>query len=377
MSRRRGQGEGTIIQRPDGRWAAAVSLGNGRRKWFYGKTHREVRDKLTGALRAHQQGLPLAGERQKVDAFLARWLDEVARPKVRPSTFRSYESLVRIHIAPALGHVPLAKLTPQDVNALLSQKLVGGLSPRRVQLIRIVLHMALKQATRWGLLPRNVAGLVDSPKVERREVQPLNPDEARAFLASVAGDRLEAVYFVALALGLRQGEALGLRWADVDLESGSAVVTASLQRIAGKLERVATKTKQSRRTAALPSIVIDALRRHRVRQMQERLVAGSRWVETGLVFTTTRGTPIDGRSVYRRFQAALARAGLRRVRFHDLRHSFASLLIAQGIHPKVLQASLGHATIGVTMDTYGHLFADAQRDAATKMNAVFAGPSGR
>ncbi len=370
MSKRRGHGEGSIYQRKDGRWVAALSLGNGRRKNFYGATHKEVRDRLTEAARAHQLGLPIAAEKERLSAFLTRWLNEAAKPRVRASTFASYESLVRIHILPEIGSIALAKLTPSDVNGLLSRKLAAGLSPRRVQLIRVVLSMALKQAERWGMLPRNVAALVASPRVERHEVQPLTPDEARQLLAAVAGDRLEALYSVALAMGLRQGEALALRWQDIDIDKGRAAVLASLQRVDGKLQRVAPKTKQSRRTGALPSVVVEALRRHRNRQRQEKLLAGTRWRETGLVFTTSIGTGIDAGYVWRHFQRTLKAAGLRRMRFHDLRHSCASLLIAQGIHPKVLQATLGHATIGITMDTYGHLFSDAQRDAAVKMDAA-------
>src|SRR5262249_51095981 len=209
-----------------------------------------------------------------------------------------------------MGRVRLDKLMPADVQALMNRKREAGLSAKTVQYMRGVLRSALNRALRWGLVPRNVADLVDGPKVERYEIRPFMLAEARAFLDTVRGNRLEALYSVALTMGLRQGEALGLRWEDVDLDAGTLQVRRQLQRVGGQLQPVAVKTARSRRTLAMPPSIVGALREHRRRQVQDRLLAGSRWRETGYVFTTSIGTPLEARNVVRSFKATLVRAGL-------------------------------------------------------------------
>ena len=224
MAGRRGHGEGSIYQREsDGKWCTAVDLGyvNGKRKRkvIYGKTRKEAAEKLKVVLRDQQQGLPVAMERHTVAHFFERWLADTIAPNRRAKTYRSYEQIARCHIVPDLGRVPLAKLEPQQVQSLLKRKQAEGLSPRTVAYIRAVLRQALNQALRWGLVARNVAALVEPPKVERYKIKPLTPEQATIFLRTAAGDRLEALYRVALSLGLRQGEALGLRWEDIDFEA--------------------------------------------------------------------------------------------------------------------------------------------------------------
>jgi integrase len=265
------------------------------------------------------------------------------------------------------------RLTPQHVEAFLSGKLESGLSPRTVEYLRAVLRQALNRAIKWGYLTRNVAALADGPRVERPEIRPFTPDQARLFLASVRGDRVEALYSVALALGLRQGEALGLLWEDVDLEAGTLAVRHALQRVDGRLQLVEPKTFRSRRNLFMPRVVVEALNAHRKRQLLDRLVAGSRWTEAGLVFTSSIGTPLDGRNVTQRFQAQVERAGLPRQRFHDLRHGCASLLLAQGVSPRVVMETLGHSQIGLTLGTYSHVIPALQRDAADQMERVLTG----
>jgi len=371
---KRGQNEGSIYKRKDGRWTAVVNLGyvggKRRRKAFYGKTRKEVQDKLVEALRARQQNLPLAPERQILKQFLERWLEQSARPTLRPRTYEGYRDHVNNHIVPALGHIRLARLSPEDIQQFLNDKLATGLSPRTVQYMHAVLRRALNQAVKWGYLVRNAATLVDRPRSEAYEIEPLTPEQARKFLEAVKGDRLEALYRVALALGLRKGEALGLRWEDVDFDSAQLSVRYSMQRIDGKLQLVETKTKRSRRTISMPDSVVSALRQHRARQLQERLLAGGKWQDTGLVFTTTIGTPIDGRKVSGHFKAILKEAGLPQKRFHDLRHTCASLLLAQGVHPRVVMDILGHSTIGMTMNTYSHVIPALQQNAAALMDAL-------
>jgi hypothetical protein len=211
---RRGANEGTIRERKDGRWEARVLVTgpDGRRtRWsLLGRTRADVRDKLQAAQRAEADGLPALGERLTVGGFLDAWLRDAVRSKVRPKTFASYESIVRVHLGPSLGRLSLSRLTPQHVQAVLNAKAGTGLSPRTVAYIRAVLRQALGQAERWSLISRNAARLAEPPRVPRREVQPFSPEEARRFLEVIGGDRLEALYLVAVGVGLRQGEILGL-----------------------------------------------------------------------------------------------------------------------------------------------------------------------
>ena len=374
---RRGANEGNIYPRADGRWEARAHLGyeagRRRRKSFYGRTRREVQEKLTRALRDLQQGLPVTNdERETVEHYLRRWLAETVRPRRRPRTYTTYEGWVRCHLIPELGRIRLVGLTPQHVQSMMNRELANGLSPRSVLHLRAVLRSALTQAVRWGILPRNVAALVDPPHVPKYEIHPLSPDEARAFLEMVAGDRLAALYTVALAVGLRQGEALGLRWNDIDLDHGSLAVRHALQRVNGKLQLGEPKTVLSRRTIALPPFAVTALRQHRGRQRQERLWEGAQWQEHMLVFTSTIGTPLDGSAVTKRLQRLLREAELPKQRFHDLRHSAATLLLVQGVPARVVMETLGHSQISLTLNTYSHVSPALQREAATRMEELLA-----
>jgi integrase len=352
--RGRGQGEGSIFKRrSDGRWCAGINLGwkNGKRhrKWFYGATRDAVQRQLTTSLRAHHQGFNVAPERQTVAQFLQRWLTDCVAPSTRPRTLDSYSDTVRLHLIPTIGKVPLGKLTPQHVQAMMNAKL-ADFSPRSVQYTHSVLSRALNRAVKWDLVPRNVCTLVSPPRVPRHQVEPLSPDDARRLLDAVKDTQHEALYSVAMALGLRKGEALGLRWQDVDLDAATLSVCHQLQARRGK-HLTEPKSDRSRRTLPLPEFAVKALRAHRARQLQARLIAGSRWQDTGHVFTTSIGTPMDGSRVSKHFRTALAKAGLPRKRFHDLRHTAASLLLVQGVHPRVVMETLGHSQIGVTMNT--------------------------
>jgi integrase len=374
---RRGNGEGTILRRTDGRWAAAIVFEGYQRKWIYGKTRRDVSDRLRKIRTDVAEGRPVMNERLTVSEYLNRWLNEVAKQRTRPMTWRGYEHLVRLHILPTLGRVRLAKLTPQHVQSLVTQKVrEGSLAPRTIQYMHSVLRAALNQAVRWRMVHYNAAAMVSTPPPTRREVRVLAPGEARQLLDAARGDRLEALYSVALALGLRQGEALGLMWGDLDLESGVLRVRRASQRIPHQgTQLVETKTMRSRRTLVMLPIVISRLRAHRARQALERLAAGDRWVDLDLVFPSERGTLADGPNVTHRFHKLLKRAGLPPMRFHDLRHACASLLLVQGVHPRVVMETLGHSQISLTMNTYSHVLPILQREAADRMEAVLREPS--
>jgi integrase len=404
---KRGQKEGSVYKRTDGRWVASVNLGwkNGKRirKSYYGETRKEVQGHLTRALANLQNGLPLVGDKQSVADYLAWWLENVANSAVRESTWTSYEELVRLHLAPAFAKLPLSKLTPQHVRGFLSEKMASGLSSRRVQYIHAVLRAALNTALKDQLLIRNSAAMVKPPRVVAKEVQPLTPEEARRFLGSIKGNRLEALFTVAVSLGLRQGEALGLRWSDVDFEASTLRVRYALQRVkAGNrticsantregtgskrsplsvFHLVEPKTKQSRRTIAIPKVTLRSLVDHKTRQAQERLLAGTAWqvpvlVCEGhrlsvddLVFVTRVGTPFDAPTVTHRFQSLLKRAGIGHHRFHDLRHTAATLLSVQGVHARAIQAALGWENLSM-LSRYSHFVEEQRQAVASAMDSI-------
>ncbi|MBI4852241.1 MAG: site-specific integrase [Acidobacteria bacterium] len=372
---KRGQNEGSIYKRADGRWASAISLGfqdgKPKRKTFYGATRKEVQEKLNVALRDFQQGLPVnLDERQTVSQFLDRWLTDCVKPSVRPKTYSSYSQLIRLYIKPKLGRIALTKLTPQHVQTMMNELMEKGLSPRTTLYTRTVLRKALGQALKWALVGRNVATLVDPPRYKRPEIVPLSPEQCRVFLKSIKGGRMEALYSVALALGLRIGEATGLRWQDIDFDKRTLRVNVALQRIEGKLELTEPKTERSKRTLPLPETIVSSLQTHRIRQLEERLSAGKKWQDTGFVFTTLIGTPLDARNVLRWFKVAIKNAKLPDQRFHDLRHSCASLLLAQGVPARTVMEILGHSQISLTMNTYSHVMPEMTRDAADLMDSI-------
>ena len=420
MPTRRGRGDGGITKRSDGRWMAQADLGwrdgKRRRKTIYGRTKREVQDKLRETLQRFERGLSPLPEKETVRGYLGRWL-QVKKGHLRSRTYMSYEQAVRLHLLPGLGHVRLAKLSPQDVATWFRVHADEGTGPRSIQYARTVLRAALNQALRWELVSRNAAALTDPPRHRPREIQPLTSEQARALLRAVVGHRLEALITVALGLGLRRGEALALRWDAVDLEAGvlsvrhtldwkagDPVVRRSLaaecdrllarlnattdsatrrglqallaetrqklNAVRGSVQFSEPKTARSRRTITLPDVVATALRKHRSRQLEERLTAGSRWRESGLVFTTPIGTPIGTHSLHRTFKAILRGAGLPDIRYHDLRHTAATLLLAQGVDPRTIMETLGHSQIGLTLNTYAHVVPALQRKAAAKMDEI-------
>ncbi len=376
MGKKRGNAEGSIHKRRDNRWAATIHLGyeNGKRKrrTYYSSTGHGAVKKLAAAQRALDGGLPLPSETATVSAFLRGWVDGSVRPKLRPRTFQSYQMIVERHLVPALGRTRLTRLTPDALETYMNRKLEDGLTPLTIRNHLAVLRSALSQALNRGLVQRNVASLVTPPRDRKQEVQPLSPEEARAFLDAVKGNRLEALYGLALGLGLRQGEALGLTWDDIDLESGTLSVRHTLQRYDRAYHLDEPKTSRSRRTIALPRPLVKALRGHRTRQVEERLRAGQGWEgdRWSLIFTTMAGKPLSSAVVTHGFQETLAAAGLPRQKFHDLRHAAASFMLVQGVALRVVMEVLGHSDIAVTANTYSHVMPDLQRDATESVGEL-------
>jgi integrase len=373
-TKRRGHGEGSIKQRADGLWEARVSLEGGKRRSFYGKTRREAQDKLRGALRDIDAGLNLSADRQTVAQYLDKWLSASAKPSVKIRTYEGYESIVRVRVAPRIGRKQLAKLTPLDLQSLYSELADAGLSARSIGHTHRVLHRALDQAVKWNILARNPCHGTTAPRPQRAEMKVLTPEQVRAFLAATVDHPAHALYTLAVTSGMRVGELLGLQWGDVDLDAGHLTIRRALQQQnSAGLVFVTPKTTKSRRRILLSQRAIDALRAHRDRQTFHRKQVGTEWRDLDLVFPGPFGGPTDPSWSRQVFYAALEAAGMPRVRFHDLRHTAATLALMQGVHPKVVSDMLGHSSVGLTLDTYSHLLPAMHQQAAAAMDAILAG----
>jgi integrase len=367
---RRANGEGTIGKRADGSFYGSVRL-EGKYRWVYGKTKKEVSDKLKALRQKYDQGANLDAEKVTVAAFLDRWLEEVVKQKNKFRTYAGYKQIVRDHLKPSIGKLSLASVRPDHIQALLNQLTAAGKSPRTVRNVRAALRKALNQALRWRYITYNPAALVETPRVERYEIQPFSKEEARRLMDALKGHRLEALYLMALMLGLREGELLGLLVSSVNLEAGTVKVDGALQWQEGKLVRETTKTRASIRTLPLPASLIPLLRAHIERQQEE-------FPQNKYLFASSVGTPINPRNLARQYKALLKKAfplpeneaevtdrqrQLHKMRFHDTRHTCATLLIARGEHPRTVMDILGHSQISTTMNTYGHIL-DTTRAAA-------------
>jgi len=359
VAKKRGNGEGSIYRRKDGRWVGQYTVYTAKGpkyRYIYGKTRAAVAEKLTKAMSDRNGGFFFDAGSLTVGEYLDRWLSDSVRGTVRVSTFERHEAIIRTHIKPSLGRVKLKQLTPTHVRGLHREKLDADLAPATVRKIHSTLHKALSQAVSDGLIPRNAAD-VNAPRPAPEEMRPLSEDEARAFLetAKAAGDRFEPLYVLAITTGLRRGELLGLRWDDVDLERGKLRVGRALVREGGQYIVGETKTRRGRRQVNLTPRTVNVLKAHRKRQLEERMRLSGLYEDHGLIFTTGIGTPVNPENLVKRsFKPLLKRAGLPKIRFHDLRHTCATLLLGRGVHPKIVQELLGHATIAMTLDTYSH-----------------------
>jgi integrase len=368
---KRGNGEGSISRRSGGGWMGQYVVhtaeGRRKRKTVYGKTRAKVATKLNKALSDREDGLVFDDEGLTVGEYLARWLRGSVRDTVRTSTYERNEQIVDLHVTPALGRLKLKSLTPAHVRWFYREKLDGGLSSATVHKMHVVLHKALAQAVRDGLIPRNATEAVKVPQVRRKEILPLSAEEAKRLLATAgeAGDRFEALYVLAVTTGLRQEELLALKWDDVDLEGGVLRVRRTLTRAKGTYTLGEPKTARSRRSVRLTEMAVEALRTHLARQLEEIDRVGSPYKDEGLVFATEKGTLVNPTNLRRRsFTPLLERAGLPQVRFHDLRHTCATLLLTKNVNPKVVSEMLGHASISITLDTYSHVLPNMQDSAA-------------
>jgi len=383
---KKANGEGSIYLIKTGKnkglYGASITLENGKRRYFYGKKRQDVYEKMQAALREKQQGTLVDASQQTVEQYLKHWLEHSAKDRIRPRTYERYEQYVRLHIIPALGRVKLQILSPQQIQGWKSKKLKEGLSPTTVNAMQMVLHKALSDAVKLGLLARNVCEMVSPPRKSRKEMQVLTADQARQLLDAATDHPDEALFALALATGMRRGELLGLKWQDIS--GGVLRVRRALNRIptvlgegAGSLVESEPKTKQSRRTIVLPGFAIEALQKQKRLQEEWRQNAGDAWENHNYVFSTPSGRYIHPNTLYAHFKVLLKKAGLPDIRFHDLRHSVATLLLSRGIHPKVVQEILGHSQISMTMDIYSHVMPTMHQDAMDKLNQAFMGDSSK
>ncbi len=385
MAGRERNGMGTVVKRSDGRYQAAVYVltptGHRRRKYVYGRTWDEANDKRLELLQNNRRGVPSESSAMPLGEYLTYWLDHVAVLDLQPSTFTRYRALVRDYIAPHIGRRKLNRLNTADVRALMATlgrtEGKGGrvLSPRTIQFVHAVLRSALQHAVREELIGRNVAKLVSPPRAAPVEVTPLDPDIARRFLRTARDHWLAALWLLLLTTGLRRGEALGLAWSDIDLDGGTVRVRRTLQKLDGRFVFGEPKSARSRRVLTLPAVVVTALRRHpeitrgRATGAPVR-VAGQ---PADLVFVSASGRPVEPRSVNLAFDRLLKRAGVPHARVHDLRHTCATLLLAEGASDREVMELLGHSSIGITMNTYAHVLDDSKRRMASRMDGLFGG----
>lgn len=377
---RRGNGEGTICQRKDGRWcAAAYALtpgGGEKRVYVYGRTREEARDKLTELQEKRRRNIPAVHRSLRLGDYLDYWLAQVVYPAVRRTTYNKYELMVRLYLKPGLGRKPLGRVRVADVQAFLNGQIRAGHSIAKVHVMRMVLGAAFTRAMREELVFMNPARLATLPPAPSARNRPWSADEARRFLTIARNDPLYPAFLLLLLYGLRRGEVLGLSWDDVDLAEDELRVSWQIQRLDGQLRRVPVKTAASRRELPLIPIARDALIDLAGQQADARRRTGDSWADNDLVFTTRTGQPVEPRNLVRTFERLVEASGLRKIRLHDLRHTTATLLKSLGVSPRDAMQILGHARISVTLEIYTDSDSDSQRDALTKVSERLFGQAG-
>lgn len=370
------------------RWKVTIDLpadpvtGKRRQKRITAATKKEAERLARETLHAIEHGGYTDRGDMLLAMYLEQWLEDFGRQAWELTTFDRNAQLVRRHIIPSIGHIKLDKLTAADVQRLYRSKLEGGrldgkpggLSPRTVKYIHTMLHQALSHAMKYGLIVRNVADAVDTPKQRKRDMRVWDESQIATFLEAASESRYFVAYALAIYTGLRKGELLGLRWSDIDLERGEIALRQALKDNQGQLYFGQPKRHRSRRPIALSAEAVAMLKRHKIAQNQERLKVGEAWADLDLVFATELGAPIHPSNFARTYRAIVKRAGLPYIRPHDLRHSHATMLLAAGVHAKIISERLGHASVAFTMDVYSHVLPDMQREAADQLDTLIQMP---
>lgn len=375
---------GQITKRGES-WTVRIFLGRdakGKRKYSNKTvrgTKKDAQKALNSMLRDADLGLIGDSQRQTLSEYLDIWLETIAKPRLEYRTFKDYGDLLRRYVREPLGNIKLSNLKAVHIQKLYGEMLERGLSPRIIRYTHATLSSALKEAVKLDILPRNVATLVQLPKKIQKEMDVLSKDESILFLQTLEGERFEMLFSFALASGMRCQEYLGLQWKDINFEQGTATVQRAVvwHRTGGGWHFGRPKTAKSRRTIPLPSSVMQELRRHRLRQNEERLKLGACWHQNDLVFASEIGTPLNPPNVTRHFKRILKKANIRTsIRLYDLRHTTATLLLQAGINPKIVSERLGHSTIILTLDVYSHVLPNMQKDATDQLEQMIFSKNG-
>ena len=374
---KRASGEGTIRQRKDGRWEARYSCGydpkTGKpiRKSVYGLTQKEVREKLTSAIKSIDDNTYIAPKTITVESWLDTWLKEYVKSSVKLLTFTSYDTISRVHIKPTLGRIKLQALKAPQIQALYNSLLAEGKSPKTIKNIHGVLHKALDKAVKIGYIQTNPASVCDIPRIEKKEIKPLNTDDISRFIKRLQTEEYKNLYLTTLFTGMRQGEVLRLTWDCVDFERGTIIINKQLQKektSGAKYYIAETKTSKIRVLTPAP-YVMSLLKEEQTKQKQNRLRLGYLWDNPlNLVFTTEIGRYIAFSTVYKRFKRIVAELGVPEARFHDLRHTYATLALQEGDDIKTVQTALGHSTVSTTLDIYSHTTETMKEKSSQRMN---------
>jgi len=387
---KRGNNEGTICKRKSGGWEGKITIGidpntgKPKRRTFYGKTQKEVKEKIEKAKSDILTGIYVEPQKLTIEMWLNRYLDTFIKPNLKPASYANYKDLLKNHINPSIGKVELQKFTTDILQQFYNQKSIsgrldgkdGGLSSRIIRMMHQVIGRALKQAVKQHLIPFNPAEAVTLPKLKYKEITPFNKNEVKQYLSAAQDNRLYAAFLLDLTTGLRRGELLALQWDDIDIDKRILAIKRTLSRVRlvddgiSKLMVGEPKTEKGKRVIPLLPEIIEELKGHKVRQAKERLKKGEQYENNDLVFCTPEGKYIEPRNFHRIHTAILEKAELRHVRIHDLRHTFATILLEAGEDPKTMSELLGHAKVSTTLDIYCHSSIEMKEQTVSKLGGL-------
>lgn len=384
MGKKRGNGEGTIVKVKDGLWRGAVVIGrdekgNLKRKWFNGKTKKEVIDKMQPVLALINTGEYVEPSKTSLGEWLDVWLSEYKKNVLKPTTYDSYETNIRHHLKPGLGHIPLKDLKTFDIQRFINEKYESGnASTALLRKLKNILHGSLKQAIVNQLITRNVSEGVILPTHKQKEIRVFSREEEKAFINALKGDRLEVAFKLDLVSGLRIGELLGLTWDCVDLTNGIITVKQSLIRVKDRSKDAekknlyiienTTKTRNSKRKVPIPKAAVSILKEHKLKQEWEKRIAEGVYEDNNLLFCTASGNRIIPRNAERSFARIAKKAGITGASIHSVRHTYATRLFEKGVAAKTVSELLGHKNVSHTLDVYTHVLPDVKSDAVENLN---------
>jgi integrase len=373
------------VRKRGSKWCFVLDTGRdektGRRKqkWFSGfNTKKEAERAMVSKINELEKGSFVEPSKTTLKEYLEQWIEDYAKTTLRPSTLQTYKTYINNHIIPSLGSFTIQQLQPMHLQRFYNEKLTngrvdgkGGLSPSTVRYLHVIIKEALGHAVKWQLLSRNVADLVTPPSIRKKEIITMETDEITKFLSYAQGDRLYIAFLLAVFTGLRRGEILGLRWKDINMEAKTASIRKNLVVVEGKLVLQEPKTNGSIHSVSLPSTTIEALKKHKRIQNQEKLKMGINYQDNDLIVATSLGTPVSPRNLLRSFYRIIERADLPKISFHALRHTHATLMLKQGEHPKIVSERLGHSNTRITMDIYSHVLPNMQQEAVDRFERMF------